>query len=53
MKQNVCLLEICLPFLPLSNDNGRHAGSRPGEVSEFISIDLILPAVLGPGVYSV
>jgi hypothetical protein len=28
------------------------AGSRPDEVKEFFSIYLILPAALGPGVYS-
>jgi hypothetical protein len=28
------------------------AGSIPDEVIEFFSIDLILPAALGPGVYS-
>jgi hypothetical protein len=28
------------------------AGSRPDEVNEFFSIYLILPAALGPGVYS-
>jgi hypothetical protein len=27
-------------------------GSRPDEVNEFFSIYLILPAALGPGVYS-
>jgi hypothetical protein len=27
-------------------------GSRPDEVNEFFSIYLILPATLGPGVYS-
>jgi hypothetical protein len=29
------------------------AGSRSDEVNEFLSIYLILPAALGPGVYSV
>jgi hypothetical protein len=28
------------------------AGSRPDEVNDFLSIYLILPAALGPGVYS-
>jgi hypothetical protein len=28
------------------------AGFRPDEVNEFFSIDLILPAALGPGVNS-
>jgi hypothetical protein len=28
------------------------ADSRPGEVNEFFSIYLILPAALGPGVHS-
>jgi hypothetical protein len=28
------------------------AGSRPVEVNEFFSVYLILPAALGPGVYS-
>jgi hypothetical protein len=27
-------------------------GSRPDEVNEFISDNLILPAALGPGLYS-
>jgi hypothetical protein len=31
---------------------GRNSGSRPDGVNEFFSIYLILPAALGPGVYS-
>jgi hypothetical protein len=33
--------------------NRKVAGSRPEEVNEFFSMYLILPAALGPGVYSV
>jgi hypothetical protein len=32
--------------------NRKTAGSRPDEVNAFFSIYLILPAALGPGVYS-
>jgi hypothetical protein len=28
------------------------AGSRPYEVNEFVSIYLVLPVTLGPGIYS-
>jgi hypothetical protein len=28
------------------------AGSRPDEVNAFLSIDVIIPAALGPGVHS-
>jgi hypothetical protein len=32
--------------------NQKVAGSRPDEVNDFLLIYLILPAALGPGVYS-
>jgi hypothetical protein len=32
--------------------NRKVAGSRPDEANEFLSIYLILPVALGPGVYS-